>query len=394
MVAAWAGVGTISLGALVGFFTVLGIAARNGIMMITHFQHLERDEGVPFGRDLVLRGARERLSPILMTSLAAGLAVVPLVVLGSLPGHEIEHSMAVVIIGGLVYMVPFVLSHLYGSPTYGESGLGLVFRENVVRFFQPFDHMGPIYLYLAYLPIYTLPWAPCWILGLWVAVRNWKQIEPNTRWLIWGLGLLFAFFTASGSRRSYYVLPLVPFAQLLAAWWITERMARKRAAGQASGQGWARGIGAAAVFMLLLLGVAYPWSNGGGGVIPFAREVRTLASESAPWSQWKMVMIEVDNKLPMYLQNGGSPFYYVVHAEDVPREGDSTAFMAWLEKTSGQRWDPKRTLIFAQYQHREQLPLPFLADDHQVVLTQPNNGERLFRKKDQGSVAYIPNDEK
>ncbi len=62
---------------------MLGIAARNGIMMISHFQHLERREGEPFGPALVLRGAKERLSPILMTSLATGLALLPLVVAGS-----------------------------------------------------------------------------------------------------------------------------------------------------------------------------------------------------------------------------------------------------------------------------------------------------------------------
>jgi CzcA family heavy metal efflux pump len=94
--------GTISLGSLVGFFTVLGIAARTGIMMINHFQHLERSEGETFGPSLVLRGARERLSPILMTALATGLAVIPLVIAGDLPGHEIEHPMAVVIVGGLI----------------------------------------------------------------------------------------------------------------------------------------------------------------------------------------------------------------------------------------------------------------------------------------------------
>ena len=69
------GVGTISLGALVGFFAVLGIAARNGILMISHLQHLEREEDEPFGAGLVMRGAAERLSPILMTALATALAL-------------------------------------------------------------------------------------------------------------------------------------------------------------------------------------------------------------------------------------------------------------------------------------------------------------------------------
>jgi Cu/Ag efflux pump CusA len=101
VLAAFASGGVISLGSLVGFFTVFGIAARNGILLINHYQHLERVEGVPFGLSLVLRGARERLSPILMTALATGLALVPLVLAGDIPGHEIEHPMAVVILGGL-----------------------------------------------------------------------------------------------------------------------------------------------------------------------------------------------------------------------------------------------------------------------------------------------------
>jgi CzcA family heavy metal efflux pump len=102
MLAVWGTGGIISLGSLVGFFTVFGIAARNGILLINHCQHLEEDEGMAFGPALVLRGARERLSPILMTSLATGLALVPLVVLGERPGHEIEYPLAVVILGGLV----------------------------------------------------------------------------------------------------------------------------------------------------------------------------------------------------------------------------------------------------------------------------------------------------
>jgi CzcA family heavy metal efflux pump len=94
--------GILSLGSLVGFVTVLGIAARNGIMLVSHWRHLEEHEGMPFGRDLVLRGAEERLAPIIMTALATGLALMPIVLGGNLPGHEIEHPLAVVIVGGLV----------------------------------------------------------------------------------------------------------------------------------------------------------------------------------------------------------------------------------------------------------------------------------------------------
>lgn len=94
--------GILSLGSLVGFLTILGIAARNGIMLISHYQHLEEFEGVPFGRELILRGAQERIAPIMMTALTAGLALIPLVIAGNTPGHEIEHPMAIVILGGLV----------------------------------------------------------------------------------------------------------------------------------------------------------------------------------------------------------------------------------------------------------------------------------------------------
>jgi CzcA family heavy metal efflux pump len=102
LAAYFAGGGMLSLGSLVGFLTILGIATRNGIMMVSHFQHLEAEEGEPFGPGLVLRGAKERIAPIMMTALTTGLALVPLVIAGNIPGHEIEHPMAIVILGGLV----------------------------------------------------------------------------------------------------------------------------------------------------------------------------------------------------------------------------------------------------------------------------------------------------
>ncbi len=121
--------GVLSLGSLVGFVTVLGIAARNGIMMVSHFRHLETDEHEPFGLKLVLRAAEERLCPILMTALATGLALLPLVVAGNKPGHEIEYPLAVVILGGLVtstLLNLFLLPPLYakfGRPVELNSGI-------------------------------------------------------------------------------------------------------------------------------------------------------------------------------------------------------------------------------------------------------------------------------
>jgi CzcA family heavy metal efflux pump len=116
LLAAFAADRVISLGSLVGMITVLGIAARNGILLLQHYRHLEQVEGEPFGLGLVLRGASERLSPILMTTLCTGLALLPLIVPGSIPGHEIEHPMAVVILGGLVtstLLTLFVVPVLY-----------------------------------------------------------------------------------------------------------------------------------------------------------------------------------------------------------------------------------------------------------------------------------------
>ena len=101
LLAAFFSGGVLSLGSLVGLLTILGIATRNGIMMISHFQHLEEEEGETFGPALVQRGARERIAPIMMTALTTGLALVPLVISGNIPGQEIEYPMAIVILGGL-----------------------------------------------------------------------------------------------------------------------------------------------------------------------------------------------------------------------------------------------------------------------------------------------------
>jgi Cu/Ag efflux pump CusA len=93
--------GELSLGSGVGFLALLGITARNGIMLVAHYRHLQGDSGLPFGRELIVQGSLDRLVPILMTALVAALGLLPLALSGQRAGQEIEHPLAVVLVGGL-----------------------------------------------------------------------------------------------------------------------------------------------------------------------------------------------------------------------------------------------------------------------------------------------------
>jgi Cu/Ag efflux pump CusA len=94
--------GTLSLGPLVGFITLFGITLRNSIMMISHYENLVTSEGMSWGVEAAIRGASERLAPILMTATVTGLGLLPLAIGSGDPGREIEGPMAIVILGGLV----------------------------------------------------------------------------------------------------------------------------------------------------------------------------------------------------------------------------------------------------------------------------------------------------
>jgi CzcA family heavy metal efflux pump len=114
--------GALSLTSLLGLMAIFGISVRNSILLIRHYQSLEQ-EGEPFGSAMILRGSRERLAPMILTALTTGLTLLPFVLFGNIPGHEIVRPMAIVILGGLVTSTLFnllLLPALYLR--FGEAG--------------------------------------------------------------------------------------------------------------------------------------------------------------------------------------------------------------------------------------------------------------------------------
>ena len=127
----------------------------------------------------------------------------------------VSHAVAMVI-GFGVYLFPFIYASTTNSG-YSVNGLYLVFRENIQRFVDPFDHKEPFFVYFYYLPELLIPWSLIFIGAAISAFHGFRKMDKNTTWLLFTTLLVFLFFTASGSRRVYYIMPILPFCAIMTA---------------------------------------------------------------------------------------------------------------------------------------------------------------------------------
>ena len=280
----------------------------------------------------------------------------------------------------LIYMLPFWLSsHMLANPSYEDSGLYLVFRENILRFFQPFDHQGPIYTYFLYLPIYGLPWTLLLFPALWSLRNRWSQLDENTRWLLLAMGLLFIFFTLSGSRRSYYVLPLIPFAILFVANWLQshEKLQQRVAVG----------VAGLVVTWLAVFALLIPWYYSGGGLPAFANEIKKVAEQQRPWDEWQIVMLDADKKAPLYVHNDKP-----LHFEKAP-EGNISSPMRLLVSWPVLINFSRDTIFVTNDKYSGTLDAMLLMVGYQRIDVPETRGQQALGKKNKRSaVAYVPRD--
>lgn len=235
----------------------------------------------------------------LIAAAVVGLVLLPCLAHSGLWRRHLTFSLlpaALVALG--IYAAPFLLSGLAASGDSGWSGLQRVFEENVLRFFDPFDHKGPITLYLLYLPLYLLPWSVLLPGVVHRALRGWKELDGPSRWPLWASGLIFVFLTASGSRRSYYILPILPFLALAIAGWVREPRAGRERREAWAGILAATGTVAAAAWFAGIV----PVFGAGGGLRALAPEVRREAAREAPGETWRLLAFHVVPAAAFYVQ--------------------------------------------------------------------------------------------
>lgn len=229
---------------------------------------------------------------------------------------------AAFVIGLIIYLSPFIASQFFTETTNQHNGLWLVYRENILRYFQPFDHRGPVYTYLIYLPVYLLPTALfLFIPALCANILNFYQLPRHVKWLMLSFFALFLFLTLSGSRRSYYVLPLVPFALLIAADWWTDQVDKLK-------DHVTKGILIGLIATLLAAVIAPTIYYQQFTVKRFSSTLIQEAQKMRPWDHWNVVLLDAETKLSFYLKLPPTVINYSV-AKDRDMQNDKTLQEMW-----------------------------------------------------------------
>ena len=194
----------------------------------------------------------------------------------------------------LLYLSPVLLAELR-SPGGARASLATSLHESVGRYFNAFDHVEPFHHYFMYLGFYLLPWTPFFAIAAWRLGRRWSGSAAAAKWLGLATAAIFIFFQASSSRRNYYILPILPFALLMAASWL-------RSVELSSARRWTMSlvpvgaIGAFAWFAVVLPAIE---SEGSKRIL--GQEVRESASVRSPWSDWHVVLVNLPPSYAFYI---------------------------------------------------------------------------------------------
>lgn len=281
----------------------------------------------------------------------------------------------------LVYVLPFIGSSYWGAITsYGQNGLYLVYRENFLRYFHPFDHKDPIYTYFLYLPIYILPWTLFFIPALASLKARWRKLDWKSKWIVWALFVLFVFFTASGSRRSYYVLPMIPFAILMTADWLySDRQ------NDSLGRRWiVRLLSFFFVIFLAFFGVLQPLFYAQGGHRYFAEQLKAELQSLKAAQPWQYVLLDPESKISFYLHLPPEVKFIGITGD---REQQTLAKLVriWPVLT-----EKPKNVIFISRKRYEPL-LQQLLPNYKLMESRGTLGERILHLDDSDStIAFIP----
>lgn len=202
--------------------------------------------------------------------------------------------------GILLYFSPFWITSVENHTLLSESGLYEVYKENILRFFEPFDHKDAIYSYLIYLPIYLLPWTFFFFPAIYQLPKRWDALPPSVKQLVIVNLSLFLFLTLSGSRRSYYILPMVPFALLLAAEWINVQEVRIKFLYYTAS------ISFFALFAWFILFQPIYYSD--GGIAKFSQQLKTMIAKQDGKKTYHIAFLNTDNRLSFYLPKSDIDF--------------------------------------------------------------------------------------